>query len=252
MLRTTNVLELSLATSITPEMSAERKASIKMMPNKVKMVGALALHNFALTFPDLTARLINRDLAGAGYEYVGAGAESTVFRQADNVVKVHRNSMTMDEPQREQLAEQMDSIHKPLRQYLGSFVLDQSIAVDRHPLDPSYRAVQIFQAYCSSTNMGIFKRNDPGIDHDQLYETCSKIPGISSALSEFVAASYGLYDKTGLLPDTTGYGNVVLTNTTVPELRLIDGQPISTEHPEVQAKIMSQLSLVEQALANAA
>lgn len=241
-----NVLEQSLATSITPEMQTERRNNILELPSRTKRVGALAIHEFATRFPSTAAKI----LGFQGVDFVGAGADSTVFRQGDQVVKVHRRSVEMGEPSRQILAAEMDRAYKVMASHLPDFILAQTIDVAAHPIRTEQRAVQIHQRYYDWYGIGTFLPNEGSIDLSGLAEVCRTVPGIDDALRDFVHGSRHMHAETGFLPDTTGINNLVLTRTDTPELVLIDGQPIGTEHAEVQDKILSQLDQTERALAS--
>lgn len=244
MSRLSNVLELSIATSITPEASSRRRTEIQSLPNKAKRFGALAVHDFAIRFPRSAARLAGLPAT----EFIGTGADSSVFRKGDNVIKIHRRSIEMSEPERRRLAQMMDHSHKVMATHMTGFVIDQMVDIQPSPLCSSQRAVQIFQRYHDWSGIGTFVPDKPEINLQGLERVCRAIPGIDDSLRDFVRSSRTMFEKTGFLPDTNGTDNLVLTQGDSPELILIDGQPIGGDHPGVQAKIISQLQLAEMAL----
>src|SRR5689334_14760238 len=104
-MRISNVVEISLASLIHPNLEAQRKQEIQGLENKAKRAGALAIHSLVARFPELATTLFERNLQHYGYSFAGAGADYTAYRKGNMVTKVHRGSLQMTEPERRDLAE---------------------------------------------------------------------------------------------------------------------------------------------------
>ncbi len=249
MSKVTNVLELSLASSVDPQLAERRHDEILDIINPVKRLGALALHSFAVALPEVTARLINRDLRTHDLEYAGAGTHSIVYRKRAEVIKVHHRSIYYSEAERQDLAEQKRFEHSAMVDHMSEFLVGQTIGVAPHPANARRRAVQIFQPYVRFDDFKFFAQKTGAIHEAAIVAACEANPGMNGALLEFVHKGQQMFEKTGFLPDTCGPANVVISRETSPRLLVIDEQPVGPEHPVVQDRIHTQLSLLNILLA---
>ena len=244
-----NVLELSIAQSIAPELSARRRNDILRLKNPAKRAGALALHEFATRYPGIAGKLIGREPEAKGLSYVGAGTDSVVYRKGDEVIKVVQGSMHVTEELRQRMAEEKRYENDALRKYLGPFAVAQNILVAPHPVVESCRAVQIIQPFCSLDDIAVFPEyDDPSVNTVNLAEACATYSGLDQALDDFAVASRRMFESTGLIPDTSGVSNVVVNLGAQPNLVIIDGQPINTGLPHLQQNISAQLDSLQTAL----
>jgi hypothetical protein len=252
MLTVARMLDLSLASSITPNLEAVRVAEIEALANPVKRLGAEALHSLAINHPERAHQLMTRVLQPHGIDYVGFGVEASVYRTGDNVIKVHRKSTDMNEAQRQQIAQDKEAQFNHISPFLGNFLLTQTIAVDTHPLGKNLRAVQTTQPYFEFVhNLGLFTMNSPQVSVDLIDKVCRQYPGIDDELRDFVAASNKAADATQLLPDVNGRDNLVISTdgTSTSRLMLIDSQPIVPQNPGwVQDLVRAQLGSLSNSL----
>jgi hypothetical protein len=234
------VLECSLATSIDRARSNARKEALKTIPSLPKRAGALALHEFAVRYPDLTKKVLGYSDQSSEINFVGAGSQSTVFRAGNSVVKVFRATLRMNEAERLTFAAEKQHDYELMKQHLGSVVIDQSIDIGSHPAIQNGRAVLIHQNYYEHTSLDIFNQFSETIN-TALAETISaKNPEIAAAIGSIAKSSLQLYDAAGLVPDINGRGNLVIGNYDN-GVRLIDGQPIGPSNPAAQQRILFQL-----------
>jgi len=248
-----NVLELSIAHSMAPELSARRRNDILRLKNPAKRAGALALHEFATRYPNVAGKLIGRDPEAKGLSYVGAGTDSVVYRKDDEVIKVIQGSIHAPEDLRQKMAAEKRYEHDILRNYLGSFVISQDIVVAPHPIVENCRAVQIVQPFCSIDDIAVFPEyDDPSVNMFNLADACAAYSGLDEALCDFATASRRMFESTGLIPDTSGISNVVVSLNTQPSLVIIDGQPINAGLPHLQENIAAQLDSLQAALRHVA
>ena len=244
------MLELSLASSIAPDMQAERVDNIAGLQNPVKRLGAEALHKLAIDRPKQATRLMQAVLRPHGLEYLGFGIEASVYKTGDEVVKVHRRSVQMSEARRHRVAEEKQAQFTDFRPFYGGFLLDQVITVDTHPLGRDLRAVQTRQPFFSFVhNLGIFTLNNPSVNIDNLERVCRQYPGIADELTDFVEAARRGAAETGLLPDVNGTDNLVVSSdSNVPELKLIDSQPLPADQGWAEELINAQLDSLQNGL----
>lgn len=245
------LLEYDLATTNVPELAKARRERLQSIPSTLKRLGGVTVHSFTQWQPERATNILNR-LIGDDLEYVGAGADFSVYRQGDLAIKVHRESINLNEDDRYALAKRLQAENDLLQRGFGNFVISQDVTIADHPADPSLRAVQIHQPYRMLRSTGIFSTNNPDINNDSLTAVLQSVPNISARLAEFVERASLLHHQDQYLPDTNGHDNVVLVGKDSNELCLIDGQPISDAYPDLQSLISHQLESLSTAIAQAA
>ncbi len=234
------MLECSLATSINRVRSNARKEALKTIPSLPKRAGALALHEFAVRYPDLTKKILGYSDLSSEINFAGAGIESTVFRSGSSVIKVLRATLRMSEDERITFAANKQHDYELMKRHLGSVVIDQSIDIGSHPAIQNSRAVLIHQDYYVHTSLDIFNQSSETID-SALAETISvENPEIAAAIGSIAESSLRLYEAAGLVPDINGRGNLVIGSDDN-AVHLIDGQPIGPSNPASQQRILFQL-----------
>jgi hypothetical protein len=121
------------------------------------------------------------------------------------------------------------------------------VSVGPHPIVPEVPFVTITQPFKLITDPKLFMGNDavPMVERVERLEEAA--PGSISQLKEFVEGSRKLYDAYDLLPDTGGYGNVVL-DIQSKSLAIIDGEPIGNDNPVIQSRILAHLDQLEAVL----
>ena len=236
-----HALERTLANANSPDLQAQQRRSLQQRKNPIKRAATLAIHDFAAAYPNAASRLVGRGLAGSGYSHVGAGAVSVVYRRDQEVIKVNQRTIRMDEAQRQAVADETRREHELMRGFLAAFLTSQETDVDQHPVWPKLRAVRILQPFCDISDLGFFPPYGPDVNMDRLLAAAETYPGIEGALAEFCVKSLLMHERTGYVPDTSGTSNVVVLNGAMPQLTLIDGQPIGPSQPDVRANILGQI-----------
>ncbi len=189
-------------------------------------------------------------LAPHGLEYLGFGVESSVYKKQEDseVIKVHRRSINMPPDQKQLVLEKKLHEFAMLKLHLGSFMLEQTITVDRHPLGDGLEAVQTRQPYYEFLQgLELFTMGHPNVNIVALDQLCRAHTGIDDALKEFVDASFSAAEGSSCLPDTNGVRNLVVGVKAGQgsELKLIDTQPITPESPYVQELVRKQLTALQ-------
>lgn len=249
MSRVFNVLEGSLAHNTSVEAIERRKDTLKRNPRPVNRAVSLLLHEMAIRHPDITGRLINRDLRSTGLTYAGAGAESTVYRRGSQAVKVIRKSIGLSEDELSEIAARKVAEHNLMRQHLSDLMLDQVVGIDAHPVVPKLRAVQITQPFCQFKILDLFDSAGVQLDEEFLATVCARYPFMCNKLSSLVEGGLHMYEKDGFLPDISGYCNIVMLDPdSHPQLTILDGQPVGPDHSRSQTKILGQIASIREAL----
>lgn len=246
------VLEHSLISTATPEENRARLAELSGISNPLRRAGALSLHKLTSAHPALVARILNQPYGVCDLEYIGAGADSTVYRLSDDLVlKVDRESGKSTPEKRLSRALEKRQNNTAMSLYLGDLTLPEITTIGAHP-HKGFRhieTVQTIQPFVEFVDPQIFNRAnsvDTSINLPRLYEYCEEMPGRAEILSSFIVRSHALYDAEGLIPDTRGLANLVEVDGR--GLTMIDGQPISRAHSEVQNIILEQLENLDTAL----
>ena len=226
------VLRHSLFTAEHPNLEAKRRQDIATIPSRYKRLGAIGLHNLAVRHPERIEGLLNRRAHTKGYRLVGRGWHSDVFLMGENVLKVLWRTAGLTEPERHARATELKQANKHLKDAMGTLVVPETTRVAEHPFVPRQRVVQIEQAYHDFSDPKLFIPTQSGIDEHALESLATDHPGVTDALRDFCTGALKLHDQTGMMPDTNGPCNLVLSQGESPELLLIDGQPIPAHDPE--------------------
>lgn len=209
--------------------------------------GALALHNLAINHPVLTDRILEKDPNKAHLGYLSEGHFSVVYQRGAEVTKIYRPSISMPEGERLKSSQQFAARHEILCEFLGDVVLPQSVSVENHPFRRGARAILINQSYLPYRPLKALAIKSLDADLDALKEDLAKYPSLEWEFGQMISNSWDLFSETGLLPDTTGYNNLVISDKH-PTLKLIDGLPIGPELFDTQLRIINQLNTIEDAL----
>lgn len=244
--------ERSLAAASDSEAMLTRRQEITSVTNPAKRAGLMAVHALAVRKPACVALLLgvphNPDLV-----QIAETTQSKVYWQqrAGEVIKVIKEpSQGLTAAERRRQADTLREEHSAMFQYLGQFMLPQEIAVRRHPFRRDRQAIQIHQPYEEITDPRLFVQDTTILLTDNLDSMRGNYPRAAAQLCGFVRASRALYEAEALLADTNGASNVVVNSGG--GLLLVDGQPVTTRHPEVQEIILGQHDNLEAALTAAA
>lgn len=244
----TNVVEISLASLIHPDLEKIRKNYILEMENNAKRAGALAIHGFVKRFPGVATSIFAHNIRNRGYSFVGAGADYTALRKGDLVTKVHRRSMGMQESERVDLAAQQSAEHKVIAPLMGNFIVGQGVYVEDHPYIRRKRAVQISQPFIPHEPTQVFVCGSDRINELELEKNCSKYPNTEHQWLNLASLTLQSYEDTEMVPDLTGVGNIGIVDSG--DLVLIDGQPIvASRDNEVAMRILNQATHLLEVLA---
>lgn len=245
-----SVLERSLVSNRSAQMRDRRREELRRISNPVKRLGGLTLHHIATKHPSITSALLRRDPEREGLQYAGEGYQSIVYQRGEEVIKVHRQSVRMSEENRQLLAGRLEGEHFILRNYLGNIALAQNVLVADHPVIRRRRAVQIVQRFHNFSQLAIFSHSPQAeVAPPDLEADMKTYPGVEAALHDLVAMAGEMFEATGLLPDTVGRTNLVMTGNQRENLTLIDAQPIGPDFPLTQQRIVGQLATLDKALA---
>lgn len=217
------------------------------MPNVARRFGALALHRLAVNHPILTDRILEKDPKKAHLGYLSEGHFSVVYQREAEVTKIYMPSISMNEYERLKTSNQVAARHELLCEFLGDVVLPQTVSVENHPFRRGARAILIRQSYLPYRPLKALAIKSIDADLDALKVDLANYPDIKPELELMISKSWDMFSETGLLPDTTGYNNLVI-GAEQPTLKLIDGLPIGPEHFDTQLRIISQLNTIEDAL----
>lgn len=239
-------VETSIAKTATPLEAEEFITFLKNRPSTINRMIGTTLCKTAMTFPKTSGLLINRRLP-KGLTYAGAGGESVVYRNGDDVIKVNKRSIHLTEDQRQSQAQAEDLTFQTMQSYLGDILLPQTVSVEPHPVNPKLRAMQIRQPYVAYDDLGsVFPTDNAFINRAALEAVLRAHP--DSDESFYLLAFNGLCmaDEAGLVPDTLRRGNLGITATPESSLVLVDCQPLRTANIEVQEWVVPQLEDLRQ------
>lgn len=213
----------------------DRRRDTDVMPQFHRRLAVKAIDEVVFNLARLEKARDIMAMRLAGIEQIGSGAESIVFKIGDRAVKYAKWSEGMSEAERIELACKKVDDFDTIGDYLEPYLLDQTVSVANHPFYKDRRAVQINQPYVkfqsaiirhpSNISDGVSVASDAPLDQ----------------LSNFLDASWRLYGRTGLLVDTNGVDNIVVSDG---QLLLLDTQPIGQEVPEIRPIILGQLNLL--------
>ena len=241
------VLGQSIASTVNSELLEARETYIKNISNPIRRLGALGLHNLAVHYPETAVKLINSGNARrSGVEFIWAGGEADVYRADQNVIKVLRSSDTLDAAGRTAMASERKAEFEQISNFLGKFMLEQTIEVGDHPVTNSRQVVKTIQPFIELIDLKLFNGSD--INQERLEEVCDKYPGTNQKLSEFVESSLEMVSSAGLMPDTIGRANLVI-NQANNELTLLDSHPLPITYEYTRPIIAGHLSSLRQKLA---
>lgn len=250
------VMARTLITNSSPELKRQRRKDLEKIDNPLKRLAALMLHGAALACPEMAARYAGVDLdAVQRSEWIGMGYDSVVAKMPpDGVAKIHLATLCMDRASQRHFAEQKATEHEKLAAVMGEFCLPQSVDVDFFPGSTGHEAVQTHQPYRTLANLGIFtpRAETLATSTPRALRTLQQTyPEAAEQLPAFVGCSLALYNKTGLLPDATGLGNVSIDAITG-DIVLIDAYPLPMTSQEVMRQTFGQLQELDNLLREAA
>jgi hypothetical protein len=250
MLSPRHALADSLNATITPEQTAARRASLETTANPLWRVGGLALHDFAIQHPALTARLLGMTYEECELEDIGAGGESSVYRlNPDEVLKVNRLSIPMSSADRKALAGRKTEEQQAMIAHLGDFVIPQTlfIAAHPHPFFSRVEALQARQAYVDAPDVRVFHVGSTAASIIQrLGVIAAESPATPAQILTIAERGRALYREYRLVPDIEGPHNLGVDASS--KVRFIDPQPIAPDQPNLQARILRYFDHYEAAL----
>lgn len=241
------LLELSIASN-DPNFrggAALRRQEIETITNPLRRLGALGIDELAARKPTVAKSALDKlARATVGLEFVGYGADYSVYGDGKTVTKVNRASVNWSEQARQRYVEDNQRATQLLCETMGDMAIDQVYQVGQHPLG-IYRAVIATQTYVHGEALPVFNTNRIDINPEVVAAYCELAPQGEAALQKVVEDTHRLYDDQSLVPDTNGSGNLVVVG---PEssLTLIDPQPMSGN--ELTGLIMQQVDALSKFL----
>jgi hypothetical protein len=240
----------SMISAVSPEAETARHDELNAQPKSLKRVVKLAAHALATRAPKASGTLVGLrglDTEPWDAEFIGSGAEFSVFRDSDDeVVKIAHYTVTLSPNEQQAYADKRQAEYQHMANWLGEFVLPQEFSVAPLPFMPGRTAVQVRQPFRGVIDPHIFEPLSPDVIEPNVASLQNEHPGSIQQLSDFVERSRALHGAKDLLPDTNGPANLVMDGD---NLCMIDGQPIGTEHFPIQQIILQQLSSLEMAIA---
>lgn len=228
----------SILSTDSPESRGERQRELESINNPIKRTGMLALHSAVVKKPGYFANLMGFDYVPGTMREIGRGADSSVYRIGERVLKVNRESIFMSHKERQTYARKEAERHKLLAECVGDVVLPHAIFVGPHPVLTSEAAVQITQRFVSGFDPGLFSPGSPEISYENLARLRDQNPSAVTQLADFAEHSMALFDKHGLIADTNGVKNLIINGSG--DLIMIDSTPIGREHADIQSLIARQ------------
>lgn len=228
----------SILSTDSPESRGERQRELESIKNPVKRTGMLALHGAVVKKPDYFAYLMGFDYVPGTMREIGRGADSSVYRVGEQVLKVNRESIFMSPQERQAYARTEAERHKLLAAHVGDVVLPHNIFIGPHPVLTSEAAVQITQRFVTGFDPGLFSPGSPDINHENLASLRDQNPSAVTQLADFAEHSMALFDEHGLIADTNGVKNLIINGTG--DLLMIDSTPIGRENADIQELIARQ------------
>jgi hypothetical protein len=186
---------------------------IDWLCGKDQRIGALALTFFANNI--------------GGMEYLGNGAWSSVYRNDDTVLKVHRGTALMSDQERLEYLKCHIDDSRNTQSILGKLVLPQELTIEEHPFG-KYTVVVARQPFIRGEPINFVHSSTPHIDTNAIHDYIENSIVTPKTLTDFVDATFCLDDTHSLVPDINGYGNFIASQQG--ELCLIDSDPVAKEH----------------------
>ncbi len=244
----TNVIETSVALADFPLEAAEFKNAIGKNANPLKRMVARGLVTAAMKSPNAAAKLIGRPIP-EGVTYAGAGFNSVVYRKQDEVIKVIKRSVFMNEVERSDLAQSENSRHAVLDAYMGNITVPQTVEIASHPIVRNARAVQIRQQFYDYDDIGhVFSMNRETLDTVGLGSVLHAHPSLDEALYTLADRGLAMAEETGMVPDINRRGNLGITTGEDPRLIIVDGQPINAGSDIVKGSTVRKLEQLQRFL----
>ncbi|HVX48405.1 MAG TPA: hypothetical protein VHA05_03555 [Candidatus Saccharimonadales bacterium] len=207
----------------------------------------LATHGLITRAPKKLTGLVGLDYKDWSGQHIGEGDEFTVFRISDDeVLKVAHATLLMRRQAQEAYAERLRKEHGLMLKWLGEFSLPQQVSVEALPFLPSVTAVQVRQPYLDGSDPRLFEPLNTDVVAANLDKLLDEHPSALGQLGDFTERSHGLHGAHGLVPDTNGESNLILSGE---NLVMVDGQPIGIAHRPVQEVILGQLDSLALAVA---
>lgn len=257
----TGILEESLGDAAFREPFDTRTADLKRNYSGTRRRAALALHGMARHATPAAIALLNRDLHGTGYEYLGSGHEATAYleRGQGRVLKMHRRTAHLTPAEQQENIAWRHQQHETLRAYLGDIVAHQSLALTAHPfIEVRGKVIQSrMNYYVKQFGRAIFEPHQPHIDELALIHLLQYYPAAREALGFYSQAAHMMYEDTGQLPDTNGADNLLWATETVlaprrrsltPGLFLVDTVGLWHNNNGIQDNVLGQLGELSEAL----
>jgi hypothetical protein len=225
----------------TPEEADEYRRKKRAYGSLVKSTARDTLLGITEHYPSLIAKLIQRELPD-GVTYAGAGRDMIAYRVPGAVVKVVKNSLLLSDAGRTKMVDSLTAEYNVMRDYLGNVVVPQTVAVAPHPVQPALQAVQIRQQFHEFDDLDdVFPEEDNAINTDRLSEVLKTSPGLESSFYDFAVSGLAMAANHGVAPDITGRKNIGLTTGNLPEIIMVDAQPVSKDEPQTDEFILPQL-----------
>lgn len=236
-----NLTELDLASTLHPFATEIRRQQIINEPNPLKRLGAYLINASVQSFPLVMARLAGVRFTPQKLLIEGNGLHMVVLRDGDDVIKIDMASMHQTAEERQANLEKRQADHELMRSYLGDVVISETATIKPHPLLPDKDVIQVRQKYTPFTDPYLFEQSTATPIPETFFAFKSLHPEAWKGLGNFLEQSESLYHDTGVLPDTSRWGNLVIGKDA--SLHMIDGQPIRAGDP-TQGIILQQFNLL--------
>lgn len=231
-----NVIESSIAASTSESAMEHRKSQVKELTPTYKRLAAQSIDVVVFLAPSIQLTFDRLAMQRSGYRFIGSGAEARVYSDGEKVIKYVRESERLTSDERIALRDKKAAEFNLLRTYLSAFVLEQSIMVAPHAVKKNVEVVQTVQPHTEFSRL----LGRSGYEGDIIFSDTAMTS--ADELSNFLDVTWQLFGREGILPDTNGTDNIVMTENGVV---LLDTQPIGADRGELQSLIKQQLGSIE-------
>lgn len=226
-------LELSIASHspVTPEhRREERRRDLKATPNPVKRAIGISLDTLARDHPTAASKLLDGIVRTQGMQYLGHGADSSVYRRGSQVLKVFRATAIMTPGDRAAFEREASDRVKTAKTFLGEICLEQTYGIEKHPLG-GYMVALAKQPYVGGQPLDMFDMGSSELRIDGLAQLLEAREDAAQEVIKFLDGAADLHDNHGLMPDLNGSDNFRIHGKHQ-QIALIDPAPIAyADHP---------------------
>lgn len=235
-------LELSIAShsSATAEQTRqERRRSLEAVPNPIKRIVGLALDSVARDRPALAHRALDGLARFRGMEYIGHGADASVYLQNREVVKVYRRTALVSPAEKDAYVESSTERMKIVQMFLGPICVPQTYKVEPHPFG-SYRVAVARQPYVPGSTLRLFQFSTVTLHETDFENYLASQHQAVGEFIDFLDGAASLHENYGFMPDLNGTGNFRVRDKDQ-QLAFVDPCPVArNEHPGIYDILLRQ------------